>query len=83
MSGRPPGRLRGRLCLVRVGGGGRRPGAGPPRWPYVAWLAAAPVLWVLLPVPVLATVILASPLSLKIVLSRQLRAEIHDRTFAA
>ena len=48
----------------------------------VAWLAAAPVLWLLLPIPVLATAILASPLSLKLLLSRQLRSEIHDQTFA-
>jgi hypothetical protein len=49
---------------------------------YVAWLASAPVLWLLLPIPVLATAILASPLSLKLLLSRQLRSEIHDVTFA-
>jgi hypothetical protein len=48
---------------------------------YVAWLVAAPVLWIVLPIPVLSTVILASPLSLKMLLSRQLRSEIHDRTF--
>ena len=48
---------------------------------YVAWLVAAPVLWILLPLPVLATIILASPLTLKLLLSRELRSEIHDRTF--
>lgn len=57
-------------------------GLGRRRTPYVAWLVAAPVLWILLPIPVLSTVILASPLSLKLLLSRQLRSEIHDRTFA-
>jgi hypothetical protein len=55
---------------------------GRGRGPYVAWLLAAPVLWVLLPVPVLSTVLLASPLSLKLLLSRQLRSEIHDLTFS-
>jgi hypothetical protein len=58
-------------------------GLGRGRGPYVAWLVAAPVLWLLLPVPVLSTVLLASPLSLKLVLSRQLRSEIHDLTFTA
>jgi hypothetical protein len=57
-------------------------GLGGRRGGYVAWLVAAPVLWVLLPVPILSTIILASPLSLKWVLSRQLRSEIHDLTFA-
>jgi hypothetical protein len=53
---------------------------GRGRLPYVAWLVAAPVLWLLLPVPVVATLILASPLSLKLRLSADLRAAIHDRT---
>jgi hypothetical protein len=57
-------------------------GLGGRRGGYVAWLVAAPVLWVLLPVPILSTIILASPLSLKWMLSRQLRSEIHDLTFA-
>jgi hypothetical protein len=56
-------------------------GLGRSRGPYIAWLTAAPILWLLLPVPILASVILASPLSLKFLLSAQLREEIHDRTF--
>jgi hypothetical protein len=55
---------------------------GRARGPYLAWLIAAPILWLLLPIPILASIILASPLSLKFLLSGELRSEIHDRTFA-
>ena len=46
----------------------------------VAFLAA-PIL-ALLPIPVVSTIIQASPLSLKFILAGELRATIHERTFA-
>jgi hypothetical protein len=53
--------------------------------PYLAWLVLAPLFFPLafcLPIPLLPWAIAASPLSLKFLLSGQLRSEIHDRTFA-
>ena len=44
-------------------------------------LVAAPLL-ALLPVPLLSTVLQASPLSLKFILAGELRATIQERTFA-
>jgi hypothetical protein len=48
---------------------------------YLAWLLLAP-LFSCLPIPVVSVLLTASPLSLKFLLSGQLRSEIHDRTFA-
>jgi hypothetical protein len=53
---------------------------GRPKVLVLGWLLAAPVLS-LLPIPILSTVLLASPLSLKFVLAGELRAIIHERTF--
>jgi hypothetical protein len=47
---------------------------------YLAWLLLAP-LFSCLPIPVVSLLLAASPLSLKFLLSAQLRAEIHRRTF--
>jgi hypothetical protein len=47
----------------------------------LGWLLAAPVL-ALLPIPVVSTILQASPLSLKFILAAELRATIHERTFA-
>ena len=47
----------------------------------LAWLLAAPLLS-LLPLPIVSTVLLASPLSLKFILAGELRATIQERTFA-
>lgn len=46
---------------------------------FVLWVLAAPLLSVL-PIPIVSTLI-ASPLSLKFLLSRELRSKIHDQTF--
>jgi hypothetical protein len=54
---------------------------GQSRGLYLAWLIAAPLLGVL-PIPIVSLIIQASPLSLKFLLSGQLRAEIHQRTLA-
>jgi len=48
---------------------------------YLAWLLLAP-LFSCLPIPIVSLLLAASPLSLKFLLSGQLRSEIHDRTFA-
>jgi hypothetical protein len=48
---------------------------------YLAWLLLAP-LFSCLPIPVVSLLLAASPLSLKFLLSGQLRSEIHQRTFA-
>jgi hypothetical protein len=47
----------------------------------LGWLLAAPLLS-LLPIPIVSTVLLASPLSLKFILAGELRATIRERTFA-
>lgn len=47
----------------------------------LAWLLATPLL-ALAPIPVVSTVLQASPLSLKFILAGELRATIHERTFA-
>jgi glycerol-3-phosphate acyltransferase PlsY len=49
--------------------------------PYLAWLLLAP-LFSCLPIPFVSLLLAASPLSLKFLLSGQLRSEIHRRTFA-
>lgn len=49
-------------------------------WLIGAWLLAAPFLS-LLPIPVVALVLQASPLILKFILARELRAQIHQQTF--
>ena len=50
-----------------------------PRGLYVAWILVAPILGMF--IPLVGVVIQASPLSLKFMLSGQLRSEIHDLTF--
>jgi hypothetical protein len=47
---------------------------------YLTWVLVAPFL-ALLPIPVVSVVLAASPLSLKFLLSSQVRSQIHDRTF--
>jgi len=47
----------------------------------LGWLLAAPIL-ALVPIPVVSTIIQASPLSLEFILAAELRATIHERTFA-
>lgn len=47
----------------------------------LGWLLAAPVL-ALVPIPLVSTILQASPLSLKFILAAELRATIHERTFA-
>jgi hypothetical protein len=54
---------------------------GRSRARVLGWLLAAPFLS-LLPVPFLAAVLQASPLSLKFILAGELRATIRERTFA-
>ncbi len=48
---------------------------------FLVWMTVAPFL-AILPIPLVSTLIAASPLSLKFLLAGQLRSEIHDRTFA-
>jgi hypothetical protein len=48
---------------------------------YVAWILAAPVLG-LLPIPIISTLIAASPLSIKFLLGRQLNEAIRQAAFA-
>jgi hypothetical protein len=54
---------------------------GQERSLYLAWLIAAPVLG-RIPIPIVSQIITVSPLSLKFLLSSQLRHEIHRRTLA-
>jgi hypothetical protein len=54
---------------------------GRSRGLVLGWLLAAPLLS-LLPLPIVSTVLLASPLSLKFILAAELRATIRERTFA-
>jgi len=52
---------------------------GSDGWKFVAWILAAPLLG-LLPIPIVSTVIAASPLSIKFLLGGQLQSAIRDRT---
>lgn len=47
----------------------------------LGWILAAPLLS-LLPLPIVSTILLASPLTLKFILAGELRATIQERTFA-
>ena len=53
---------------------------GSPGGLFLIWVLAAPVFAVL-KMGLVSAVIIASPLSLKFLLSGQLRSKIHDRTF--
>jgi hypothetical protein len=53
---------------------------GDHRWPYVAWILAAPFV-ALIPIPVISTVIAVSPLAIKFLLSGQLQSAIREQTF--
>jgi hypothetical protein len=48
---------------------------------FTAWVLGAPFAAFLVRVPLLGTIIAVSPLSLKFVLSGELRSKIHDKTF--
>jgi len=52
---------------------------GRPKGLYLAWILVAPILGMF--IPFVGLVIQASPLSLKFMLSGQLRSEIHDLIF--
>jgi hypothetical protein len=54
---------------------------GEKPWGYVVWILAAPIL-ALVPIPILSTLILASPLSIKFLLGRQLDTAIREAAFA-
>lgn len=54
---------------------------GEKPWGYVVWILAAPMLS-LLPIPIVSTLILASPLSIKFLLGRQLNTAIREAAFA-
>ena len=53
---------------------------GETAWVYVTWILAAPFV-ALMPIPVLATVIAVSPLSIKFLLGGQLQSAIREQTF--
>jgi hypothetical protein len=57
----------------------KRLGEGP--WKYVVWILAAPFL-AMIPVPVVSTLIQASPLSIKFLLGGQLQSAIREQTLA-
>ena len=54
---------------------------GEKAWPYVTWILAAPILS-LVPIPIVSTLIAASPLSIKFLLGRQLNTAIREAAFA-
>lgn len=53
---------------------------GETGWPYVAWILVAPFV-ALVPIPIVSTVIAASPLVIKFLLSGQLQSAIREQTF--
>jgi hypothetical protein len=53
---------------------------GETGWVYVTWILIAPFA-MLIPIPVLSTVIAVSPLSIKFLLGGQLQSAIRDQTF--
>ena len=55
---------------------------GGTSWHYVAWILAAPFV-ALLPIPLVAMVVAASPLSIKFLLGGQLHTAIREQTSMA
>lgn len=53
---------------------------GQTRWPYMAWILAAPFV-ALVPIPIFSTVIAISPLVIKFLLGGQLQSAIREQTF--
>lgn len=53
----------------------------PSPWKYILWVLVAPFL-ALIPIPIVSTLIAASPLSLKFFFGGQLRSEIRERLLA-
>ena len=53
---------------------------GEAGWKYVVWILAAPFL-ALLPLPIISTLIAASPLAIKFLLGSQLQSSIRSSTF--
>jgi hypothetical protein len=55
---------------------------GATGWHYVTWILAAPFV-ALLPIPIVATVVAVSPLSIKFLLGGQLQTAIREQTSMA
>lgn len=55
---------------------------GSTRWLYTTWILVAPFVG-LLPIPIVSTLISASPLSIKFLLGGQLQTAIRDQMFVA
>jgi len=57
-------------------------GEGGTSWHYLAWIVAAPFV-ALLPIPLVAMVVAASPRSIKFLLGGQLKTAIREQTSTA
>jgi hypothetical protein len=70
-------------CYVwyAVAAGSAAKALGDRGWKYTVWILVAPILG-LLPIPVVSTVINASPLSIKFLLGGQLQTAIREASFA-
>ena len=55
---------------------------GGTAWHYIVWILASPIL-ALVPIPIIATVIAVSPLSIKFLLGGQLQTAIREQTSMA
>jgi hypothetical protein len=64
---------------VSAGAAAKRLGEKP--WKYVVWILAAPFL-AMIPIPIVSTLIRASPLSVKFLLGGQLQSAIREQTLA-
>jgi hypothetical protein len=78
------------LSLVQLGlyvwyavsAGAAAKALGSPAWKYVVWVLVAPLL-AQLPIPIVSTLIGASPLSIKLLLGGQLQTAIRQESTAA
>ena len=64
-----------------VSAGAAAKAVGAVGWHYVVWIIAAPFL-AMLPIPIVATLIGVSPLSIKFLLGGQLQTALREQTFA-
>ena len=71
------------VCYVwyAVAAGSAAKALGESGWKYTVWILMAPIL-ALVPIPIVSTIINASPLSIKFLLGGQLQTAIREGSFA-
>lgn len=71
----------GAYVWYAIAAGAAARAVGAVRWHYVTWILAAPFL-AMLPIPIVATLIGVSPLSIKFLLGGQLQTAMRQQMFA-